>query len=307
MTKRWPIGCHISIRNGYLAAAKQARQIDVGAFQYFPKNPRSLTVKKFDVQDAIAAAQYCQEHGIVSVAHAPYPTNLAVDRLRDDVDRSLLNDLTIAEACGSIGVVVHFGHQSHFSKGGPRGESALTPYMNIVERLNRILAIWDGQAKLLIENESGQHGTMGTTLLELAQIREMCDYPHKIAFCFDTCHAYASGMWLGEGGYHRENEEKRGSVAGEVKADETWEKEARKVGFLQHVEVIHLNDSQFPAHSRRDRHANIGKGTIGLQRFRSLLTVPELHHIPLILETPVESEQGQRDELLEVTRFVHSL
>ena len=105
------IGCHISIRHGYLAAAKTALAIGASAFQYFPKNPRSLSVKAFSSSDAQACAAFCQEHNIASIAHTPYPTNLAVEdpKLRQVTLQSVLNDLEITEACGSVGLVVHFG------------------------------------------------------------------------------------------------------------------------------------------------------------------------------------------------------
>ena len=67
-------GSHVSIRQGYLYAAKTAQNIGARAFQYFPKNPRSLIVKDFDQEDALSCAQFCQENNIQSIAHTTYPT-----------------------------------------------------------------------------------------------------------------------------------------------------------------------------------------------------------------------------------------
>ena len=209
------IGVHVSIRKGYLEAARTAHRIGARAFQYFPKNPRSLALKQLDVRDASAAAQYCRQHGIVSVAHAPYPTNPAVDdpMRREKVARSLLNDLMIAEACGSLGVVVHFGYSS--------AADPLQGYKNVLLCLNDVLARWNGRARILLENEAGGHGPMGTRLEEMVQIRRLSDRPERIGFCFDTCHAFQSGEWPDA-----------------LDTFATWEKRARESGYFRHVEVI---------------------------------------------------------------------
>src|SRR5690625_3135435 len=176
------IGVHLSIRNGYLAAAKTAKQLKTNTFQYFPKNPRSLKLKQFNKDDAEACAAYCAEHRIVSIAHAPYPTNLAIgkhDANRDRVIQSLLNDLSIADRCGSLGVVVHFGKF--------RGQNLLEGYEHVLYCINQVLSAWRGQALLLIENEAGQGTKLGTTLEESVSIRQLSERPDMIGFCLDSC------------------------------------------------------------------------------------------------------------------------
>jgi deoxyribonuclease-4 len=255
-------GAHVSIRRGFLEAAKLARRIGGSAFQYFPKNPRSLAIKTVDRRDAEACAAFCREHGIRSVAHVPYPTNLAADAgsYREAVVRSLLNDLDIAEACGSVGIVVHFG----LYKGG----DPLNGYKNIVATLNEVLSAWDGSAMVLIENQAGDHARMGMTFEELVGIRNLCVKPQLVGFCLDTCHAFASGLW-------------NGTNWAEVQA------KGESLGYFDHLKAVHLNDSVYPHGSHRDRHANIGRGEIGEQGFRDLLASPYVRNVPAILETPV--------------------
>jgi len=186
------VGCHVSIRGGYLAAAKTALALGADAFQYFPKNPRSLTLKAFDPKDAEACRAFCREQGIVSIAHTSYPVNLAAapGALYEAIADSLRNDLEIAESCGSIGVVVHFGQY--------KGADVLEGYRLMIRMVNDILDGWSGAAKLLIENNAGQGSRMGTTLEELTQVRQLLNHPEKVGFCFDTCHAFASGLWTGD-------------------------------------------------------------------------------------------------------------
>lgn len=265
-------GCHVSIQGGYLAAAKQAGAMGAKAFQYFPKNPRTLAPKSFRQQDAEACAEFCREHGIESISHSPYLTNLSADDpdLRKVMMASTRNDLEITEACGSIGLVVHFGKY--------KGKDPLEGYKLMIDMLNEVLAKWTGKTLLLLENNAGQGGKMGITFEELVQIRQLTDVAEKIGFCFDTCHAFASGLWAGN----------------------NWrdvEQKGEELGYFTHLKAIHLNDSAYPCHSFRDRHANIGKGFIRIDGFLELFQSSIGGRVPFILETPSSSHYSHQDEL----------
>lgn len=265
-------GCHISIRGGYLGAAKTAHSIGINSYQYFPKNPRSLQLKKFDRRDAELCAQYCAQHDMLSIAHAPYPTNLAVaaSEHRLVTLRSLYNDLEIAEACGSIGLVVHFGKW--------KGADALQGYRNVIETLNELLMQWDGNALILLENQSGESTMMGTTLEELVHIRSLAKKPEKIGFCLDSCHLFASGYWTGNNWSELE-------ITG------------CNLNYFEHVKAVHFNDSKYPSGSLKDRHERIGKGRIGETGLRELANSPYLSNVPFILETPAESVHHHMKEI----------
>ncbi|MUG69608.1 deoxyribonuclease IV [Paenibacillus validus] len=261
-------GCHISIRRGFLEAAKTATLLGADAFQYFPKNPRSLTVKVFQRQDAAACASYCRERGIRSIAHTPYPTHIAADpgELRQATIDSLRNDLDIADACGSVGIVVHFGKF--------RGKDPLQGYKNIIQCVNEVLSGYAGQTLLLLENQAGEGTMMGTTLEELVQVRRLCERPELVGFCFDTCHAFASGLWPSS-------------------PSEGWrqlEERMEQTGYWGDLQAIHLNDSLYPRGGCKDRHARIGHGEMGEERFAAMLGSSKLRerlNLPVVLETPV--------------------
>jgi deoxyribonuclease IV len=266
------IGCHISIRGGYAEAAKLAHRMGAGAYQYFPKNPRGLSVKTIDRKDANACAAYCQTNRLLSIAHTPYPTNLAIDDpiKRETVRQSLLNDLEIAEACGSIGVVVHFGVY--------KGTDTLQGYKNILQLLNDVISEWNGRTLLLIENQAGEGTTMGLTFEEMVQIRRLCMAPEKVGFCLDTCHLFASGVWTGS----------------------NWAElvdKGRRLDYFQHLRAVHLNDSVYPTGARKDRHANIGRGHIGEAAILEALRTPEFAGIPVVLETPTFENYSHEEEL----------
>ena len=269
-------GCHVSIRNGYLAAAKRAFSYNAEAFQYFPKNPRSLSIKEFDYEDANGCNRFCLENGMISVAHTPYSTSLTPPNEKKELTiSSIINDLEIANACGSVGVVVHFGSQ--ISNTDP-----LASYHLMLEILNEVLSKWTGECLILLENNAGTKGALGTTLEELVQIRNLCDYPKKIGFCFDTCHAYASGLWNAE------------------KTEELFKK-GGKLDYFQHLKAIHLNNSKYPAGSMKDRHANIFEnGYISEDRFHSFISSPILKNIPFILETPDDEGISHSEEIKQL-------
>jgi deoxyribonuclease IV len=271
-------GSHVSIRHGYLGAAQQAWKMGATSFQYFPKNPRSLTVKSFDEQEAVSCATFCKEYGITSIAHAPYPVNLSADdkEIREIMLQSLRNDLDITDRCGSLGLVVHFGKF--------KGTDPLEGYKLMIQMLNQLLYDWQGQTLVLIENNAGQGVKMGITFEELVQVRNLCDYPEKIGFCFDTCHAFASGLWAAD-----------------------WQQVQEKgtqLGYFEHLKAVHLNDSVYPFESFRDRHASVGKGHIGEQRMKEFMLSEVICGLPLVLETPEENHYTHKEEIEYLKQLV---
>jgi len=270
-------GSHVSTRHGYKKAAEFAVSIGGSAFQYFPKNPRTLAPKAVPRDDAARCAAWCREHGVVSVAHGPYPVNPAAEgEAADRMAICMLNDLEIAESCRSVGVVVHFGVY--------KGKDPLQGYKNVIQWINKVTAVWNGKAKILLENLAGDHGPMGTTPEECVQIRSLCDAPDRVGFCLDTCHLFASGTW-GPDGWP------------------AFAERARKLGYWDNVCAVHLNDSRYPRGSRKDRHAAVAAGWIGEEGFRDVLATPELRSVPLLLETPAGPGITHGDQLNTVHRL----
>lgn len=265
-------GSHVSIGKGYAAAAQAALNQGGCSFQYFPKNPRSLGIKVFDRNDAARCAALCKEHGLLSIAHSPYPVNLAADdeQQREATAASLLNDLDIAESCGSVGVVVHFGIY--------KGNDRLQGYKNIIHCLDQTLSQWEGSARLLLENQAGDHAFMGTSFEELVQIRNLSRYSEQIAFCLDTCHLFASGVWSDP-------------------QDLSFVDNGRSTGYMHHLAAVHLNDSVYSAGSARDRHAVIGQGRIGERGLRPFVQLPELAGLPVVLETAKGADGTHREQI----------
>ncbi|MBA4547592.1 deoxyribonuclease IV [Thermoactinomyces intermedius] len=272
------IGCHISVAKGFYKAAQKARELGADSFQVFTKNPRGLRPKKLNHTDAERGRQFCEEHGISLVCHTPYITNLSTPKpdLHEVTIRSIKEDLMIAEAYGAVGAVVHCG--KHVGEGEAYGRERM------VETLNKILADYEGNTKLLLENTAGQGSELGLTIQELVDIREATDAPEKIGFCFDTCHGFAAGIWM---------EETFSDLVNEME----------KTKYLENLVAIHFNDSKAPAGSRKDRHEKIGKGEIGEKALSLFLKEPRFEGLPVVLETPVEDEQEYSEEM----KYLHQL
>ncbi|TXK85397.1 deoxyribonuclease IV [Paenibacillus sp. N3.4] len=275
------IGSHVSTRGSYLNAAKTAFAIGANAFQYFPMNPRSLQTKPVHQRDTEACKQFCSEQGILSIGHAPYPLNPAADEMDRDVMIKLLkNGLSITDACGSMGLVVHFGKYI--------GKDPLQGYKNIIQCLNSATRGYEGTSIILLENQAGEGSQLGLTMEEMVQVRKLCEFPDKIGFCFDTCHAFASGLWHG----------------GDWPMLET---RGKQLDYLPHLKAVHLNDSVHPYGSRRDRHANVGTGHIGQANIQMLLASPFVQNIPIVLETRAGKDGTHREEIALVKSLSHSL
>ncbi|TCS94659.1 deoxyribonuclease IV [Hazenella coriacea] len=265
-------GCHISVAKGFHKAAKRAHELGAQSFQVFTKNPRGLRPKKINEPDAEAGRTYCIENGITLVAHTPYITNLSTPKsdLHEVTIRSIKEDLTIADAYGAIGAVVHCG--KHVGEGEEYGVKRM------IETLNLILEDHKGNVKLLLENTAGQGTELGLTIQQLVEIREACDYPEKLGFCFDTCHAFAAGIWS-------------------LDTFDELLQQMESTGYLKDLVAIHFNDSKAPYQSRKDRHEKVGKGEIGIDALSLFLKETAFEGLPIILETPVDDEKEYAAEI----------
>src|SRR5690606_12545313 len=166
--------------------------------------------------------------------------------------------------------VVHFGKEN-------KQLTLLESYQLIIEMLNEILSEWEGNAKILLENNPGLPGAFGTTFEELVQIRKLCNYPEKIGFCLDTCHAFSCGLWDGE----------------------NWDvllEKGTELGYMDELKVIHFKNSKYDTRQGKDRHASIfGTGFIKETQFDQLVQTPHFANIPFILETPKEEMPHEKE------------
>ncbi len=269
------LGCHLSIAKGFAHAVKTAPSLNANAFQYFTKNPRGFrTAKPLDRVDAERGRALMREMNLVAVGHTPYLINLASpdEGLYQASIEALVQDLLIAEARGSYGVVVHCGKPK--DHGRDFGIERMQAALQSVLAQSRTEGV-----KILIENTAGQGSEIGTELPELLAIVDPFSVD-DVGICLDTQHAFAAGV------LSRENPEDFPGF--------------HDTTFMKRLNAIHLNDSKVEFSSHKDRHALIGQGYLGLDGIARLVNDPRLAEIPFYLETPVESEAQYAEEIAAV-------
>lgn len=276
------IGAHVSAAGGTHKAVERAHAIGADCVQVFSGSPRGWKRKPISEVDSAAIAQAQQDTGITPiVTHALYLTNLASDKpeqVQKTID-ALVYDLEFDALIGGVGVVVHLG--SHQGRGWEAvREQTADAMAQILERAPR-------NGTFLMENSAGQQGRLSSNLEELRWLLDRLQSPN-LGWCFDTCHAHAAGLYMGDPDAAGE----RHSAIAEIDRLNLWDA----------LQVIHVNDSRDPFDSGRDRHANIGEGTIPAGDMRWFLRRPELSQLPFILEVPGFDNQGPDAENVQRLR-----
>ena len=257
------VGAHVSSSGGIFNAIANAEEIEAEAFQIFPSNNRTWR-KTNHKPEAIAKFKQLREASAIGEVwfHNIYLPNLATDdaeQLEKSVD-SVVNALTVADAVDAEGVVMHTG--SH------RGRGLDAVLDQVVDTLSRILEESPGDAVLALENAAGQGGVIGGTFAELGAILNAVGSP-RLHVCFDTCHAFAAG-------YNIADREAMKAVVREFDGE---------IG-LDHLVVVHANDSKMELGGNRDRHENIGDGHIGADGLRVAMAEPAFQGRTWLLEVP---------------------
>jgi len=260
------LGAHVPTAGGVWNAFLNAHKIGGEALQIFVKNANRWAAKPFTEEDVGRFRAAREAHGEPPVvAHAAYLINLAATN-PDTLQKSraaLADELTRCEQLGIPGLVLHPG--AHVGAGEAAGLEA------VARSLDCVLGGLPGSTvQVWLENTAGQGTVLGADLAHLARIVELSDHPSRLGVCLDTCHAFTAGYDLRSGGGYEAFLEEVGVRLG-----------------LSRVGCWHLNDSKHPLGSRRDRHANLGEGELGLEAFARPVHDARFSATPMLLETPV--------------------
>lgn len=285
------VGAHVSASGGLRNCIKNGEALGVNTIQTMFSAPMRWSTKEIpqtEIEQTIEAANSSSVKKILF--HGVYLINLA----RKEKQMFHLSKLSVAthidaarrlaeeaEAKGVdlevLGVTFH-----------PGAAKDLTPEEGI-ERisygLNWIIDEVSGGGMILLESSAGAGAVMGDTLEELAAMRDGVDKKERVGYVLDTQHMFVSGYdWVNE----------LEAVIGKIES----------VLGLENVKCFHLNDSMKPFNSKKDRHANLGEGEIGMEIITSLVNHPKLKNIPFVLETPglktVETAQLEVDKLKRI-------
>jgi deoxyribonuclease-4 len=274
----------MSVAGRFDLAINRAVECGFNCLQIFTHSPRVWDDSHVSAEDITAFRQGRMRHKLSPVVvHAPYLPNLASPdsslwRLSREV---IARDLLTADAVRADYYVVH--------PGSSKGRGAAYGVKRVGDALCRLFAERMPKLTFLLENTSGAGSTVGGTFEELAEIiaRVKAEMPDaRLGICLDTAHVLVSGHDFR-------------TLEGVAELRSTLR---RTIG-LRALKVIHCNDSVGSVGSRRDHHAHIGEGHVGLEGFRNLLRWPTFRRVPWILETPKEPDGSDQRNRVAIQRL----
>lgn len=257
------LGAHVSTAGHIDIAADHAKRLRAEAVQVFGAAPQQWRRKQHPESEVEAFRSRMQAAGVgPNFMHGIYLVNLATadpEHLHKGV-ASLTDDMRLAGDLGVAGVIFHVG--SH--KG--LGFDAVLP--QVAGAIREVLAGSPPEVWLCLENNAGAGHSIGSRFAELGAIRDAVG-DDRVRVCFDTCHAFSAGYDLTDA----------------AALDAALAEFDREVG-LDALVAVHANDSKTPLGSGRDRHENLGWGSIGLDAMRTLLTQDAFQAATWLLEVP---------------------
>lgn len=278
------LGAHESVGGGYHLACGLAEEDSAEAVQIFVKSANRWFGKAISEEEVDAfKATFDRIPGNRYCAHGAYLLNLASNKeeTRRKAIASLAHEIQRCEQLGVPWLVLHPG--SHVGQGVDAGIAKVAEGLNAVREKTGPL-----KSRILLEVMAGQGTNLGSVLSEIREILEQTQCRDSLAICLDTCHLFAAGYAIHTEEGYRE-----------------FRKELDDLKLTDKVRVVHLNDSEHKLGSRRDRHANIGAGYIGLEGFRPILNDPAFADCLGILETPhLENGRPYRQELKELRNLI---
>ena len=258
------IGSHVGMsgKDMLLGSAKEAVTYGADTFMFYTGAPQNTKRKDISELNIDPAWKYMEEHGIRQIlVHAPYIINLAntvKPETYELAEEFLALEIERTAACKSSTLILHPG--AHVGAGVSAGIA------QIIRGLNHILTR-ETTVNVALETMAGKGTEIGRSFEEIARIYDGVVYNDKLRVCFDTCHTNDSG-------YDVKNN-----------FDGVIDEFDRILGKDQ-IAVFHINDSKNPMGARKDRHANIGFGTIGFDALHTIVHHPDFENVPKILETP---------------------
>lgn len=254
------IGCHVSIGGGVDKSPQRASELGCEVMQIFSRSPQggkspeltSKSIQEFQISNFKFKIKE-------TYVHAPYYINFASaeSRIRYGSVSAIKEELERASLLGAKYVMTHLGSAKDL--GEEEGKK------KTIEMLIKTLEGYSGNTKLLLENSAGAGAIIGDDLKELREIIMKVNSSAIDGICLDTQHSFASGYNWND-------------------FDKTIQRIEAEIG-IKNIKLIHANDSLTECGSKKDRHAHIGEGLIGLNAFQKIVSFAQEQGIDMILET----------------------
>ena len=274
------IGSHVSFTKNeqLLGSVKEALKYDANTFMFYTGAPQNTMRYQIDIKLVEEAKKLLKENKMDInniIVHAPYIINLANDKNLDFSISFLKEEINRCKQLGIKKIVLHPG--SHVNLGVEKGIE------NISFALNEALKEED-EIIICLETMAGKGSEVGKTFEELKAIIDKIIKKDRIMVCLDTCHLNDAGYDVSE-------------------FDNLLEKFDNIIG-IDKIGCIHINDSKNLAFSHKDRHENIGLGTIEFDSLIKIIYHDKLKNVPKILETPyVAKDDNSKEKLYPPYKF----
>jgi deoxyribonuclease-4 len=278
-----PVGAHAPTAGGFTKTLAYMDSAAAAAVQVFVSNPRGWALSAGDRERDAAFLASCRERGVPVYVHASLLVNLGSPTAAT-VERSaatLAHALRRGAAIGAVGVVFHAGSAvdaAHADVALRQVREALLPLLDG--------AADAGGPRLLVEPSAGGGRSLAARVEQLGPYLGAVDRHPWLGVCFDTCHAWAAGHDLASPGGMASTVDALVAAAG---PDRLW--------------LVHANDSRDACGSTRDRHENVGAGSIGEAAFGELMTHPVTAGVPVIVETPTTGYAGHAADIATLRRL----
>ena len=273
------IGAHVSASGGVENAPLNASNIGATAFALFTKNQRQWKSTPLTEKSIELFKQRCSQLGYSPkqiLPHDSYLINLGHPE-KEALEKSREAFLDEVQRCEQLGI-----DRLNFHPGAHLNLIGIDECLRIIsDSINHTLNKTKGVI-VVIENTAGQGSSVGHKFEHIAQIIEYVEDKSRVGVCIDTCHSFAAGYDL--------------STPEEFK--KAFINFDQVVGF-KYLKGMHLNDAKKGLASHVDRHESLGKGILGEQSFKLLMSDNRFDDIPLILETPDESIWAEEIERLK--------
>ena len=274
------IGSHVSFnKEQLLASTKEAISYNANTFMFYTGAPQNTL--RSDINDVYTkeALKLMKENNISIdniICHAPYIINLANNTIEEKYlfsQNFLKNEINRCEKLGVKYIVLHPGSATSLDR--------LTAINNIINALNNILDN-NNNIMILLETMAGKGTEIGRSMDEIVTIINGVNLKDKIGVCLDTCHLNDSGI--------------------DLKDFDSYLNIFDKYIGIDKIKCIHINDSKNGISSHKDRHENIGYGTIGFDTLINIIYHDKLKDVPKILETPYIEDKAPYKYEIEMIR-----
>lgn len=259
------IGAHTSAAGGPQNALLQGKEIGATTIQLFTSNQKQWAGRELSEETISLWEETLAETGLEKImSHDSYLINLGSNK-EDILEKSLIAFEHEIKRCHQLNIDYLNFHPGAATTGSP--EECLDRIIASLGQFEKLCS--NGPTRLLLETTAGQGSTVGHRFEQLGYIIQSLKGKIPLGVCIDTCHIFVAGY--------------------DIRTEEGWEKTVQEfddaIG-LKYLCAFHMNDSMKPFASRVDRHADLGKGEIGIEAFKFVMTHPKLREIPKYLETP---------------------